>query len=498
MPVLVIVIAVVAVAWFIASRVRTVAPNQALVVVGRGAGRKSEDMTEGQKVIVGGRTFVWPILQKAYPLSLEQRQVNLAIDAVDENFVPVSLRASVLFKVRGDESSVRRASQRFLSQQADLETPLSQAFEGALRPIIGSMTVKSLISDRQTLHEKVTEAVKDDLAEQGFQIDLIKISEITTPGTTYLQDLGRAEAAQAAQNAAVAEARARLIAETEQINTAEAIAVRERDLALKQADIQVETDAARAKAEAAGRLASADQDRQIAVEEQKALVEKARATDAQLDVDVRRPAEASKYAAVQQAEADRDAANAAAEADAFRRMKVAEANQKAAEADAQAKRAEGEALAAVRRAAGEAEAYAIEAEGLAKARAQEEQAKALSEHGQAVLMQQLIAALPGVVEAAAKPMGDIDNLTVVSTDGASALTRTVSQTVAEGSGLLGAVAPNLDLSGLLTKLLGGGVNGGTASDDAGASATSPANAPAKAGAPATTPNAAEQALANLK
>ncbi|MCL2594128.1 MAG: SPFH domain-containing protein [Promicromonosporaceae bacterium] len=469
-------VVVIALGWFIASRVRTVAPNQALVVVGRGAGRKASDMTEGQKVIVGGRTFVWPILQKAYPLSLEQRQVNLSIEAVDENFVPVALRASVLFKVRGDEASVRRASQRFLSQQAGLEGPLSQAFEGALRPIIGSMTVKGLISDRQTLHDKVTGAVKDDLAEQGFQIDLIKISEITTPGTTYLQDLGRAEAAQAAQNAAVAEARARLIAETEQINTTEAIAERERDLALKQAAIQVETDAANAKAAAAGRLAAADQDRQIAIEEQKALLEKAKATDAQLDVDVRRPAEARKYAAVQQAEADRDAANAAAEADAFRRTKVAEANQKAAEADAQAKRAEGEALAAVRRAAGEAEAFAIEAEGLATARALEEQAKALSEHGQAVLLQQLIAALPEVVEAAAKPIGDIDNLTVVSTDGASALTRTVGRTVAEGTGLLGALAPGLDLSAMLASIL----------PDAGA-ATSAVDKPSPA----------EQALADL-
>ncbi|MCL1899079.1 MAG: SPFH domain-containing protein [Promicromonosporaceae bacterium] len=455
----VVLVVLLALALFIASRVRTVSPNEALIVVGRGAGRKSQDMTEGQKVIVGGRTFVWPILQKAYPLDLSQRSVDIRIDAVDENFVPVSLNATVQFKVRGDESSVRRAAQRFLAQQGNISNSMTQVFDGALRPIIGSMTVQGLISDRATLHEKTTEAVKDDLAEQGFQIDLIKFSGVTTPGSTYLADLGRAEAAQAAQKAAVAEAKATLISETEKINTTEEIAARERDLALKQAQIKVETDAAQAKANAAGRLAAAEQDRMIAIEEQKALVEKAKATDAQLDVDVRRPAEAEKYAAIQKAEADRETANAAAEADAFRRMKVAEANQKAAEADAQAKRAEGEALASVRRAQGEAEAFALEAEGIAKARALEEQAKALANQGEGVLLQQLIAALPQVVEAAAKPIGDIDSLTVVSTDGANALTKTVANTVSQGTGVLGSLLPGLDLGNLLASLAGGQAEG---------------------------------------
>ncbi|HEU5285332.1 MAG TPA: hypothetical protein VFU20_02335, partial [Sphingomicrobium sp.] len=62
-----------------------------------------------------------------------------------------------------------------------------------------------------------------------------------------------------------------------------------------------------------------EQDRLVATQEREALAEKAKVTEEQLDIDVRKPAEASAYAAVQQANAERDAANAAAEAEAFRR-----------------------------------------------------------------------------------------------------------------------------------------------------------------------------------
>lgn len=436
---------------FIARRIRNVAPNEALIVVGRGAGSGSTDITDGQKVVIGGRTFVWPVIQKAFPISLEQRQVKLIIEAVDSNFIAVAVRASVLFKVRGDAESVRRAAQRFLGQQDSLEGPLADAFEGALRPIIGSMTVRQLVADRETLAEKISVAIREDLSEQGLQIDLIKISDIVTPNSTYLQDLGRAEAAEARKNADIAEAQARLLSESEQIATAEKIAMRKRDLALKQAQIQEETDKALAAAKSAGPIAQAAQDRLIAIESQKALVEKAKATEADLDVTVRRPAEAAKYRAIQEAEAIREANNAATEADAYRRVKTAEADKLAAEALADAERAKGQALADVRMRQGEAEGQAIRLEGLARAEATEAQARALQQQGEAVLMQQLIAVLPEIVQRASEPIGNIDNLTVVSTEGAGQLTKTVGQNVLEGTNLLSAIVPGFDLGAMLNK-----------------------------------------------
>lgn len=453
-----LIIAFVAVIALITKRIRRVPPNEALVIVGRGAG-KNAAVDGGQRVVVGGRVFVWPVLQQGFPISLEQRQIGITVEGVDKNRIKLAIKASINFKVRGDEEGVRRAAQRFLSQQATLNDVIKESLEGSLRAIIGDMTIEQIISDRKSLQDAVVSSTKSDLAEQGLQVDLLNISDISTPGSDYLSNLGRAEAARARQVAEVKEAEAQQVSEFAKIQAMESIAERQRDLALKQAGIKAETDRANAEANAAGQLARAEQDKLVALQEREALAEKAKVTEEQLDIDVRKPAEASAYAAVQHANAERDAANAAAEADAYRRMKVAEANkiatvqdaEAAAEATIRAGNAERDrqlAEAKAVEALGTARAAAARAEGLAQADATRAQAEALREQGEAVLAQQVIALLPEIVRAAAEPIGSIDQLTVVSTDGASAITKTVGQVLGEGQEVIKSLT-GLDLNTLV-------------------------------------------------
>jgi len=453
-----LIIAFVAVIALITKRIRRVPPNEALIIVGRGAGRGAS-ADAGQRVVVGGRVFVWPVLQQGFPISLEQRQIGITVEGVDKNRIKLAIKASINFKVRGDEEGVRRAAQRFLSQQATLTDVIKESLEGSLRSIIGDMTIEQIISDRKSLQDAVVNSTKTDLAEQGLQVDLLNISDISTPGSDYLSNLGRAEAARARQVAEVKEAEAQQISEFAKIQAMESIAERQRDLALKQAGIKAETDRANAEANAAGQLARAEQDKLVALQERDALAEKAKVTEEQLDIDIRKPAEASAYASVQRANADRDAANAAAEADAYRRMKVAEANkiatvqdaEAAAEATIRAGNAERDrqlAEAKAIEALGLARASAAKAEGLAQAEATHAQADALREQGDAILAQQVIALLPEIVRAAAEPISAIDQLTVVSTDGASQLTRTVGQVLGEGQEVIKSLT-GLDLNSLL-------------------------------------------------
>ena len=59
--------------------------------------------------------------------------------------------------------------------------------------------------------------------------------------------------------------------------------------------------------------------------------------------------------------------------------------------------------------------------------------------------------LPQVVEAASAPMSAIDKMTVISTDGASSLTKSVAANVAQGL-QLGTDLTGIDLPGLLARL----------------------------------------------
>ncbi|MDO8143548.1 MULTISPECIES: flotillin family protein [Isoptericola] len=454
-----VVLAFLAIGVFVAQRIRRVPPNQALVIVGRGAGRK--DMA-GQKVVIGGRTFVWPVLQQGFPISLEQRQIGITVEGVDSNRIKIAIKASINFKVRGDEEGVRRAAQRFLSQQGLLTEIIAESLEGSLRSIVGDMSIEEIISDRKGLSDRVVESTKRDLAEQGLQVDILNISDISTPGSDYLSNLGRAESARALQVAEVSEAEARRASEFAVIEAAEQIAERQKALDLKKAAIKADTDKAQAEAEAAGQLARAEQDRLVALQEREALSEKARVEQERLDIEVRKPAEAKAYAEVQEANARRDSHNAATEAEAFRRTTVAEANKKAAiqdaEAAAEAVRRAGEAdrdrqvaHAAGIRAEGEARAAATEAEGRAEAAATDAKAEALKKYGEAALVQELIERLPEIVRAAAEPMASIQGMTVISTDGASAVTKNVSSVLGEGQAVVKELT-GIDINQLLTGL----------------------------------------------
>ncbi|NCT91029.1 flotillin family protein [Cellulomonas sp. APG4] len=461
-------IALLAILAFIARRIRRVPPNEALIIVGRGAGKKAA-ADAGQRVVVGGRVFVWPILQQGFPISLEQRQIGITVEGVDKNRIKIAIKASINFKVRGDEEGVRRAAQRFLSQQGTLTEIIKESLEGSLRSIVGDMTIEQIISDRKGLSDRVVESTKADLAEQGLQVDLLNISDISTPGSDYLGNLGRAENARARQVAEVSEAEAKRIAEFAVIEAAEQIAERQKALDLRRASIKADTDRANAEAEAAGQLARAEQDKIVAVQQRDALAEQARVTEEQLDIDVRKPAEAEAYAEVQRATAQRDAANAATEADAYKRTTIAEANKKAAiqdaEAAAEAVRRAGEAerdrqlaLAAAIKAEGEARAAAIEAEGRAEAAATDAKAEALKKYGEAAIAQEVISRLPEIVRAAAEPIGSIANMTVVSTDGASSLTKNVASVLGEGQEVVRQLT-GLDLSQLISNVAGGRATG---------------------------------------
>lgn len=169
-----------------------------------------------------------------------------------------------------------------------------------------------------------------------------------------------------------------------------------------------------------------------------------------------------RVARVKQAEAERLAAIAAAEADAERARLTGEGeNQRRsapAEAEAiegakrgEAERARRAAIADAVRLEGDAEAAAIAAKGAAEAAAMQKKADAFESYGEAAMVQMLVEALPQVVAKAAEPLAAIDKMTVISTDGAVKLSRTVADNVAQGMELLSSTT-GVDLAQLLKGL----------------------------------------------
>jgi flotillin len=461
------------------TRYKVAGPNEAFIITGRKGnevrnpetGQISTDLT-GQKVVMGGGVFVVPFIQRRATLDLSSRRIPVQIrSAVSGQGIKLNLDAVAIVKVGGNEDSIRAAAQRFLSQQSEVETFTQEVLAGALRSIVGSLSVEQIIRDRAAFAQRVADESESSLTGQGLVLDTFQIQDITDDGS-YLADLGRPEAAKVGQVAAIAEANARRAAEQARIAAEQEIAVTQRAFAIKQAEIKAETDAAQAQAAAAGPLAQADRDQAIMAEQEKVAVRQAALKERQLDTEVRKPADAQRYrveieaqgrrnSAILEAEARKAAAIAAAEADAekarltgegekLRRSALAEAEAieggKRGEAEKARRVAEADAV----RAEGEAKAAATLAVGQAEAQAMEQRAEAFAQYNEAAVLQMLIEMLPKVAAEVARPMGSIDTLTVVSTDGAGALPKQVTNNVVQTMELLKSTT-GLDLQALVAK-----------------------------------------------
>ncbi len=455
-----LVVLVLLVGLIIASRYRVAGPNEAFIVTGRRGkevrnpetGEMSTDLS-GQKVVMGGGIFVVPFVQRLHILDLSSRRIMIQIRAaVSGQGVKLNLDGVAIVKVGGNEDSIRAAAQRFLSQQGEIETFTQETLAGSLRSIVGSLSVEQIIRDRAAFAQRVADEAESSLTGQGLILDTFQIQDITDDGT-YLADLGRPESARIGQTASIAEANARQAAEQARLAAEQEIAISNRQLALKQSEIKAETDAASATAAAAGPLAQADRDQAILTEQEKVAVRQAALKERQLDTEVRKPADAERYkveqeaegarnAAIAEADARRQASIAAAQADAEKARLTGESEKSRRTALADAEAIEGErrgsadkalrvAQAEALRAEGEAQASAILATGQAEAEAMNKRADAFARYNEAAVLQMLVEVLPKVAREIAAPMAAIDQLTVLSTDGAAALPKQVTDNLTQ-------------------------------------------------------------------
>lgn len=444
--------------FLLVRRVKVAGPNQAFIITGRKGrpvknpetGEISTDMS-GQKVVMGASVFVLPFVQRLHIVDLSSRRISVGIrGAVSAQGIKCDLDGVAIVKVGGNEDAIRAAAQRFLDQQAGIEQFTQEVLAGSLRAIVGRLTVDEIIKDRAAFASAVAEEAETSLTNQGLALDTFQLQDIATEGS-YLTDIGRPEAARVEKEAAIAEARARQAAEQERLLAEEAIAVSNRQLSLKQAEILAETDAASARAQAAGPLAQAAQDQQVLTEQEKVAERSAALRDRQLDTEIRKPADAERYRIETQAEAQKNSAIFRADADRQATIANAQASSEQARLTGEGERSRRTALAEALEREGAAEAAAILARGSAEAEAREKNAEAFKQYNEAAVLELLVNVLPEVVRAASEPISAVDKLTVISTDGASQLSRAVATNLEQGL-QIGSDITGVDLRSLFGKL----------------------------------------------
>ncbi|MDR1118735.1 MAG: hypothetical protein LBL01_05510 [Bifidobacteriaceae bacterium] len=473
-----IIVALGLIVLIVASRYRIPQANEALVITG------AKGSEGGVKVALGAGAFIVPFIQKCTVISLEAMRIELAVSGgVSKDNIKVRVDAVAQAKVDGTPEGVRAAAQRFLDSDTEVSNNIRSILAGALRGVIGNMTVEEMLRDREGLATKIRAAAIEALSESGLRVDTLQINDIVTDPEDYITNLGRPQVAETRRLAEIAEADNERQSAEARAQARVAIASANKDAALKEADFKAQTDEAQAVANAVGPKTKASQDATITQAEQANAEQQVQLAKLMLDAQIRATADADLYAAQKKA----DAALYTAEQDARAQSAVikqqgeghAQATRVQGLADAESTRARGQAAADVTRAQGEAaadaravmaereglgeaaavraqglaEAEAIRAKGQAEAETKELLAAAYEKYGQQAVIDRILAALPDMLAQAAGPLGEIDNLTVIGgANEASGVTKLATNLLTELPAVVKA-ATGLDVQAWLASYL---------------------------------------------
>ncbi|WP_245855589.1 flotillin family protein [Paenibacillus rigui] len=455
------------------ARYKTVSPDEAMIVTGSFLGTRNvmtDDSGRRIKIVRGGGAFILPVFQQSQFLSLLSHKLDVSTPEVyTEQGVPVMADGVAIIKIGGSVEDVATAAEQFMGKPTEaLKGEAQEVLEGHLRAILGSMTVEEVYRNRDKFAQEVQGVAAKDLKKMGLQIVSFTIKDLRDKHG-YLDALGKPRIAAVKRDAEIAEAQAVRDARIQKAQAEEEgqkaellrdtnIAESAKDKELKIASFKKEQDQAKAEADQAYHIQEARSKQSVVEEQMKVeLVRKEREIDLeakeilrrekQYDAEVKKKADADRYAVEQAAEADK--AKRLREADALQYRIEAEAK-----ANAEQKRLEGLAVADAERAKGTAEAEVIRLRGLAEAEAKQKLAEAFEKFGEAAVLDIIVKMLPELAGKVAEPMRGIDKLTVVDTghgEGAARVSNYVTSLMATAPEMLKSVS-GIDLGQLVKGL----------------------------------------------
>ena len=450
------IIIVVLIVAYIGSRYKVAGANEALIRSGRATPGRDDSAL---KVVRGGGIIVLPLFHKLGKLMLTARQINVSLaDAVTRQGIKVAIQGVATFKIGADDESIRNAAERFLgSEEAEVDSIVKNVLEGSLRSIVGTLTVEELNLDRQKFQQAVQDAAKGDLATSGLQIDSFTIQAIGGEALAYMELVGQQELSPRFSAARQAKAPRAHEAGGPPAAAPQITPNAHRDVALREAEVQTATAAAAARAAQAGPLADAEAQQEVVRKQTELAQLAAERTAKELLATTVRPAEADAEAAVKRAEGEKQARIAQAQADAerVRLAGVADASVTVAKGEAAARIVSVTADADAHRTQveGEAEAAIVYTRGEAEAKALAMRAEAYRQFNEAAVLQTVLSMMPDIVRAAAEPIGKIQSLTVLSTEGASDVVRTTTDTLAQASSAVKGLT-GIDLPSVIADAMG--------------------------------------------
>ncbi len=127
-----------------------------------------------KRTIGPGIVFVFPLIETSVVTDLRIKTLDIAKqDIITKDNIPVTVDTSVFYKVINPEFAITKIE--------NLMRAVFNYVQGALRDVIGSMALDTILSQREKISQEIRKVVDEETREWGIQISQIKIQQIELP-----------------------------------------------------------------------------------------------------------------------------------------------------------------------------------------------------------------------------------------------------------------------------------------------------------------------------
>lgn len=343
------------------------------------------------------------------------------------DFINVQVDAVAKVKISTVPEMMELAMKNFLNKGPnEIIKDLQDSLQGNMREIIGTLSLKDISTNRDEFGNQVQKKAMTDMQKLGIEIISCNI-QIVEDENGLINDMGMDNTSKIRKDAAIAKAEADRDVQIKQAETDKEandarikaeleIAQKNNELEIRKAELKKTADTKRAEADAAFEIQKQEQRKTIETTSTNADIAKrereielkqreVEVTEQALDAEVKKKAEAEKFKQQQEADAKLYVRTKEAEAKKGEVERESEALKTKAEAEKFRQKQEAEAI----KAKGDAEAEAIRAKGLAEAEAINKKAEAMKKYGQAAMMEMVVNVLPEIAKNIAEPIAAIDD-----------------------------------------------------------------------------------------
>ena len=238
-------------------------PDQAYIISGP---RKDS------RVLIGCAGIRIPFIERLDKLYLGQMTVDIKteLSVPTNDFINVNVDAVAKVCIAPTPEGIKLAAKNFLNKSAeDITMDLQASFQGNMREIIGTLSLKEINTDRDSFSDQVKQKASLDMDKLGIKILSCNIQNVTDENG-LIRDLGADNTALIKKNASIAKAQADrdvAIAQAEADKAANEarvlsdtqIAQMNTELEIKRAELKIASDTKQAQADAAYHIQEQEQ-----------------------------------------------------------------------------------------------------------------------------------------------------------------------------------------------------------------------------------------------